>query len=182
MKKIKAAIFISDVGYGHMVRQREVIRQLLKNFNQIEITVINVDHIEILKETFGKKINYKKRYNNITLYKNQNSFFDLEKSQKSINKQPKSFPDTKKFIKKNFSNFSFFISDYVPEVFKIATDLKIPAFGVCHYTWGWYFSKIKNSNPAIIKLLKKYESSATKTYFPPFTPSKILLDYKKKKL
>ena len=180
MKKIKAAIFISDVGYGHMVRQREVIKRLLKNFNQIEITVINFDHIEILKETFGKKINYKKRYNNITLYKDQNSFFDLEKSQKSINKWPKSFPNTKKFIKKNFSNFSFFISDYVPEVFKIATELKIPAFGVCHYTWGWYFSKIKNSNPAIIKLLKKYESSATKTYFPPFTPSKILLDYKKK--
>ena len=119
MKKIKAAIFISDVGYGHMVRQREVIRQLLKNFNQIEITVINVDHIEILKETFGKKINYKKRYNNITLYKNQNSFFDLEKSQKSINKWPKSFPNKKKLIKKIFLILVFLFQTTCPRYLKL---------------------------------------------------------------
>ena len=58
MKKVKVAIFISDVGFGHMVRQREIIRQLLKSFKNLEITVINFEHIEILKETFGKKINY----------------------------------------------------------------------------------------------------------------------------
>ena len=61
MKKVKVAIFISDVGFGHMVRQREIIRQLFKSFKNLEITVINFEHIEILKENFGKKINYKKK-------------------------------------------------------------------------------------------------------------------------
>ena len=37
MKKIKVAIFISDVGFGHMVRQREVIYLLLKKIKNIEI-------------------------------------------------------------------------------------------------------------------------------------------------
>ena len=31
---IKIAIFISDVGYGHMVRQRSIIRELEKNFKK----------------------------------------------------------------------------------------------------------------------------------------------------
>ena len=33
LKKIKVAIFISDVGFGHMVRQREVIHQLIDKIN-----------------------------------------------------------------------------------------------------------------------------------------------------
>lgn len=181
MKKVKVAIFISDVGFGHMVRQREIIRQLFKSFKNLEITVINFEHIEILKENFGKKINYKKKYNNITLFKDKNSFFDLKKSKKFIQKWPKSFFRTKKFIKKNFAGYSFFISDYVPEVFKIAKELNVPAFGVCHYTWGWYFSKILNSKSPIIKRFKEYEFMATKNYFPPFTPAKILTDFKKQK-
>ncbi len=180
MNKIKVAIFISDIGFGHMVRQREIIRQLLKSFKNIQITVINYEHIEILKEIFGKKINYKKRYNNITLFKDQNSFFDLKKTKKFIYKWPKSYSKTKNFIKKNFADYDFFISDYVPEVFKIAKDLGISSFGVCHYTWGWYFSKFIKKNSPLIRLFKYYEKLATKSYFPPFTPPQILSELKGK--
>ena len=180
MKKIKVAIFISDVGYGHMVRQREVIRQLLINFKNIDISVINHEYIEILKSSFGNKIKYRKRFNNITLFKDKNNFHDYKKSLEFIKRLPKHLPKTKKFIEKNFSDYSFFISDYVPEVFKIGEDLKIPSFGICHYTWSWYFNKNNNKDKAIIKLLKKYESSATKTYFPPFTASTIFRNYKNK--
>ncbi len=182
MKKVKVAIFISDVGFGHMVRQREIITQLLKKIRNIDITVVNFSHIEILKETFGKKISYKKYYNNITLYKDKNSFFNLKKSQQHINKWPKSFYKTEKFIKKNFINFDFFISDFVPEVFEIGKKMKIPSFGVCHYTWSWYFSQIKGNTPRVIKLLKNYELNATRNYFLPFTPKGVFLNYKKKKI
>ena len=52
LRKIKVAIFISDVGYGHMVRQRCIIRELEKEFKNIEILIINKSNISIIEETF----------------------------------------------------------------------------------------------------------------------------------
>ena len=36
---LKVAFLISDEGYGHVVRQREIIRYLLKNVKNIKIKV-----------------------------------------------------------------------------------------------------------------------------------------------
>ena len=46
-----------DVGFGHMVRQREIIKCLLKCFKNIEITIINGLQVEILKELLKIKLN-----------------------------------------------------------------------------------------------------------------------------
>ena len=50
MKNYKCAIFISDVGFGHMVRQRQIIFELLKQFNKISITIFHEKNIDILKK------------------------------------------------------------------------------------------------------------------------------------
>ena len=55
---MKCAIFISDVGYGHMVRQRQIIFALLKEIKKLKITVFHKRNLPILKKTFGKKIKY----------------------------------------------------------------------------------------------------------------------------
>ena len=83
MKKIKVGIFISDVGFGHMVRQREIIQLFLKRIKNIEITIVNALQIEILKENFGDKVKYIKRFNNIELTKTKNGFFDAKKNYKN---------------------------------------------------------------------------------------------------
>ena len=54
---MKCAIFISDVGYGHMVRQRQIIFALLKEIKKLKITVFHKRNLPILKKTFGKKLN-----------------------------------------------------------------------------------------------------------------------------
>ena len=38
---LKFAIFISDVGYGHMVRQRCIIKEIERQFKKVEILIIN---------------------------------------------------------------------------------------------------------------------------------------------
>ena len=84
LKKIKVAIFISDVGFGHMVRQREVIHQLIDKIKNVEITLVNGLQIEILKETFDDKVKYIKRFNNIELLKTKDGYFGREKSIKTL--------------------------------------------------------------------------------------------------
>ena len=79
MPKIKCAIFISDVGFGHMVRQRQIILELIKQFKNISITVFHSKNLKVLKKSFGNKIKYVKNFNNIFLYKK-----DLEGIKKII--------------------------------------------------------------------------------------------------
>ena len=62
---LKVAFLISDEGYGHVVRQREIIRYLLKNVKNIKIKVFTSKKLIILKETFGTRIEYADIYNNI---------------------------------------------------------------------------------------------------------------------
>ena len=70
-KNIKAAIFISDEGFGHVVRQRCIIEELLKKFKKnIQITVVTSKNILLLNEYFGNSVNYINYNNGIESIKN----------------------------------------------------------------------------------------------------------------
>ena len=68
MKK-KVAIFISDDGFGHLVRQRVLINEILKLKEKVNITISTKNKIKYLKKDFGNKINYHKNFNNIITIK-----------------------------------------------------------------------------------------------------------------
>ena len=58
-KKInKIAIFISDEGFGHSVRQKIIITEFLKYNSKIQFTIFNNKRLLFLKEYFGNKLNY----------------------------------------------------------------------------------------------------------------------------
>ena len=57
-KNLNCGIFISDEGFGHMVRQRAIIKELIKKFPTINITIFTSKNIFYLKETFENRINY----------------------------------------------------------------------------------------------------------------------------
>ncbi len=84
MANPKCAIFISDVGFGHMVRQRQIIFELLKQFNKISITVFHMRNIQVLKKSFGNKIRYVKNFNNIALCKTPSGLLDISNTKKQI--------------------------------------------------------------------------------------------------
>ena len=143
MKKIKVAIFISDVGFGHMVRQREIIKCLLKCFKNIEITIINGLQVEILKETFKDQVKYIKRFNNIELFKSKEGYLDLNFTSKILDNWNQGLKESYNFFKKKFSKHNFIISDFVPEVFYFSNLMKIKCYGVCHFSWSWFFKKFQ---------------------------------------
>lgn len=177
LKKIKVAIFISDVGFGHMVRQREIIHSLLKKNKNIDITIVNGLQIEILKETFGDKIKYIKRFNNIELVKTKNGFLDKKESFRTLDNWNSKLKSDFLFFKKNFKNFNFIMSDFVPQVFYYSKKLNIKCYGVCHFSWSWFFETVyQNKKNLIVNKMKKYENMAEFFFLPPLTPAGV---YKK---
>ena len=49
MNKKKIAIFVSDEGYGHIVRQRALISKLLMFRNKIKITIFSEKNFNFKK-------------------------------------------------------------------------------------------------------------------------------------
>jgi len=181
LKNLKIAIFISDVGFGHMVRQRSIIKKILQKYPKTVITVINQNNIQILKQTFKENVNYINHYNNIKLKKSLNGFLDIKKTKKVF----KTWNNNKKNInqiKKYFLDFDLFISDFVPEAFLLAKKMNIYSIGVCHFTWSWFANNISKKKENFYKKIQNCEKLADKIFFPPFTPKGILNNFAKNKI
>tara|TARA_B100001121_G_scaffold310333_1_gene340765 strand:+ start:1645 stop:2763 length:1119 start_codon:yes stop_codon:yes gene_type:complete len=179
-KNYKVAIFISDEGFGHVVRQRCIIEELLKKFKKIQITVITSKNILLLNEYFGNTINYINYDNGISSIKNHNGELNVEATKKVLNNWIKNHKKILLKFKKKFKDLDFIISDCVPEAFLLAKKIGCKSFGISHFTWDWYFEKVCKANKNKIDILKKYLRLADKFYFPPFTPIEILKRYSTK--
>ena len=179
-KNFKIAIFISDEGFGHVVRQRSIINELLKKFKNSEITVITSRNILLLKEYFGDRINYKKHNNKIFTIKKKNGDLDLNATKKVLNNWNNNHHKILKKFTKKFSDTDFIISDCVPEAFLLAKKIGCKSFGISHFTWDWYFEEVCKVNKKKTMLMRKYLNLADKFYFPPLTEPKILKRYKSK--
>ena len=180
MKNIKVAIFISDEGFGHVVRQRCIIEKLLKKFKKIQITVITSKNILLLNEYFGNSIEYINYNNGIASIKNQNGELNLNATKKVLNNWIKNHKKILLKFEKRFKDFDFIISDCVPEAFLLAKKIGCKSFGICHFTWDWYFEKVCKVKKSKTNILRKYLGFADKFYFPPFTPKEILKRYNSK--
>ena len=133
---MKACIFISDEGYGHLVRQRAIIAELIKK--KISVKVVGSHKIIILKEKFGNSIEYIISDNLIKTVKDQNGSLNIKLTKKKFqlwfNKQSLWIKNNIKYAK----NCDFIISDFMPSAFELSKILRIPSFGVCHFTWDWF--------------------------------------------
>lgn len=172
-------IYLSDEGYGHIVRQRAVMEALRERQPLLDFTVQTHRHMEAVKRIIPG-ISYTDRYNNITWHKHPNGSPDL-------NRIAASFEDylvrSEAYIKRELDQEAspdFVISDFVYEAFSVAKARGIPSFGVAHFTWDWFFSKLY---PPVVpgEVMKRFfaqAKSADVLYFPPFTPEEILHYYR----
>ena len=175
---LKVAFLISDEGYGHVVRQREIIRYLLKNVKNIKIKVFTSKKLFVLKETFGTRIEYADIYNNIHTRKNGDGSLNVKETKKIFYQWRLNSKQWMKKMKIILNDFDFFISDCVPEAFELASILKKKCFGISHFTWDWFFENIiKDKKNASVDQMKYYMSKATHLYFPPFTNENNLQRY-----
>ena len=176
-KKInKIAIFISDEGYGHSVRQKNIISVFLKYNPNIQFTIYNNKRLLFLKEYFGNKLNYNYYPNTLHTIKKINGELDLQKTKKILINWPKksNLSIKKLLIDKDKLNFDIIISDLVPEAFKLAKILKIPSYGVARFSWDWFFFNTEFKRLKETKMIKESLKLADKIYFPTFVKKKVL--------
>lgn len=174
---LRCKIFLSDEGYGHIVRQRAIIEELRRLHGNIDFTVQSHRHIKAVDRIISdvKTID---RFNNITWHKKANGSPDVEGIRVQFNNY---LEDSEAFVNdpKDDTEYDFIISDFVYEAFQIADNQHIPGFGVSHFTWDWFFSKLYPP-PLKTRVLDRFFDLAAKAntlYFPPFTPEEILEHY-----
>ena len=90
MNKKKIAIFVSDEGYGHIVRQRALISKLLRYKKKIKITIFSGKKISILKNKFKKSVSYRKINKTLGTSKDKNGNLNVLNTQKNFNVWAKS--------------------------------------------------------------------------------------------
>lgn len=171
-------VYLSDEGYGHLVRQRAIFDELSRNCPQVSATVQTSSYVEAARRIF-QNADFVHRFNNISWPRKPNGSPDLEKISHFYDDYVERSDE---FIRKegDVSQYRFLISDFVYEVFPVARRNAIPAYGVAHFTWDWFFSKMYPI-PLSMKVLKRlldHAREAEVIYFPPFTPEEILEAYK----
>jgi len=181
MKK-NIVFFLSDEGYGHMIRQRAIIQEFLKSKSKYNISVVTESRINELKEFFLDKINYFKLHNLIET-KKKDGALDLKSTKKMFkNWYIKEKNWTNKIIK-NFKKIDLIISDSVPQAFKLKKVYDCKAINVCHFSWDWFYNIHFKSEDYIYRKLKEYYSFSDQFYYLPFTPKDILKNnFNKKKI
>ena len=174
---MECKVFVSSMGWGHMIRQLTILRELSSLFPNLKIT-IQAKHNFHFINFFIKNYNFVKDDNLIKYFYNKNGSID---SKKTKNYYFDYLIKSRNWIDKNLNdkNYDFFISDISPEAIKVASELKKPVFGVCHFTWDWFFKQFLPVmvDPKIIKIWEKYQKLSSKFFFPPLTPLAILEKY-----
>ena len=177
MKLKRGWVFISDEGFGHIVRQEAIIKEILKRRPDLELTVQTGAKLGVLKEKLGTSVEYRERYNNIHTLKSPLGGLDLKRTREIVAQYPTCSQEWLEEHRRLQPEFDFCISDFVPEAFDLCASLQRPAFGVAHFTWDWLFSRLYPELDGITSQMKASALRARALYFPPFTPSELLEQY-----
>jgi uncharacterized protein (TIGR00661 family) len=172
---MKIKIYISDEGYGHAVRQRAIIQELLKRGH--EITVQTRDHIDVVRSFFKDKIRYVEKFNNIITVKSSGSL-DLRATEELMEGYFYRFMPAVIAEMKELESFDCVISDLVPEGIAAAKLCRKKAFAVCHHTWDWFFKKTFGRDTKFSGLIEASLLEADAIFVPPFTPDETLEKYR----
>ena len=179
-KKVKIGFFISDDGYGHVVRQSSIIKNLNNYKNQnIEIHIFGKNIKSKLRYNFSNKIFFNNFDNIIKTTKEKNGSLDLKKTYKIFADWTKNKKKLIQKTKQKIKNFDLIISDSVPHAICAARDLKIKTINISHFTWDWFYLKTFG-NDEIYKQLSICYKMTYKFIFPPLTEKFLLNKYKKK--
>lgn len=175
-------VFLSDEGFGHIVRQRAVVEVLRESVPDLKLTLQTQTHSEAAGQ-YIPGATLIKRFNNIQWDKQPNGSPDLVKI---AHRYERYIEQSNRFIEEERDNFQFdaLLSDFVYEAFPLGKQMGVKTFGVAHFTWDWFFSKLYPPpvHTDVIRHFMSMADQATRLYFPPFTPEEIIHHYKGKAL
>ncbi|MCF6794995.1 hypothetical protein L1M59_02545 [Bacillus sp. ET1] len=134
------AYYISDYGYGHATRSTAIIRELLKQNEQIEIIICHSLAIEFLRQSFRyeHRVRFREILTDVGYMLKENS---LEPDADLLNDEVASYVSsfhTRLMYEIHFmkvANVSFVISDISPLGIAGAYILNLPSLGISNFTW-----------------------------------------------
>ena len=167
---MKIAFFISDEGYGHAMRQKNIILELLEHSPSIEITVFTKEKIDILQNYFLDRINYVHLFNNILISRNDNGVINLIETKSNFAEWKDS---NNNWLQKVIGVFDpdtdIIISDSVPQSSLIAKRFDIKIIYIHHFSWDWFYLTAFGRDKVYLELNKFYSENYMHI-FPPLTP------------
>ena len=180
---MKCKVYLSDEGFGHLVRQRAVIEQLQNLCPELKTTVQTGSHADKARDLFSSASIIKK-FNNIHWARKPDGSPDLSGISDFFSDyhiRSAQFVDAET---EHIKDYDFVMSDFVYEAFPVAKSGNVPVFGIAHFTWDWFFSKMYPVPVAysVLEQMQNHAKMADRVYFPPFTPEEILNFYGDKAL
>lgn len=134
------AYYISDYGYGHATRSTAIIRELLKQNENVKIIICHSFALGFLQQSFRHepRVAFREVATDVGYILKENS---LEPDEKLLNNNVYSYvsefsiklEQETQFMKEK--NVSFVISDISPLGITGAAALKIPSLGLSNFTW-----------------------------------------------
>ena len=180
---MKCKVYLSDEGFGHLVRQRAVIEQLQNLCPELKTTVQTGSHADKARDLFSSASIIKK-FNNIHWARKSDGSPDLLGISEFFSDYQIRSEQFMEAESENIEEYDFVISDFVYEAFPVAKACNVPVFGIAHFTWDWFFSKMYPVPVAysILEQMQNHAKMSDRVYFPPFTPEEILNFYGSKAL
>jgi hypothetical protein len=174
---MKCKIYATDEGFGPLIRQSAIIDELRLLEPNIDITFQTHRHMDSVG-LFLKDVTLVDKENNIRWDKHPDGSPDVP----AIKRFLSDYEDrSDRFIREELDvfDYDFIISDFVYEAFPVAQQKMVPVYGVAHFTWDWFFSKLYPLpvTNGLLERLTSYANMADVLYFPPFTPREILRQY-----
>lgn len=175
-------VYLSDEGFGHIVRQRAIAEVLRESIPELELTLQTKTHIDTAGNYFpGASLI--SRFNNIQWDKQSNGSPDLAKI---AYRYENYIAESNRFIEQECGEFHYdaILSDFVYEAFAVGQRMGKKSFGVSHFTWDWFFSKLYPPpvHTDVIRHFMRMAEMSSRLYFPPFTPEEIIHHYRGKAL
>ena len=174
---MKCKIYATDEGFGPLVRESAVIEEMRALDPDLDIAFQTHAHIEDARWIL-QDVSLIDRFNNITWSKHPDGSPDVARIRGSFGDYGER-SDT--FIHRELVDFDydFVVSDFVYEAFPVARRKGVPSFGIAHFTWDWFFSKLfpMPLGESTLERMRSFAELADVLYFPPFTPREILKTY-----
>ena len=171
---MKCKIYINDEGFGPIVRQSAIIEAMQEVNDDVSFEVQTKTNIELAKKVIPNA-SFQEKYNNIKWAKTKEGSPDIH-AIKAV------FDDyiarSDRFISEELESLDadFIITDFCYEAFEIGHQKNIPVFGIAHFTWDWFFSKLYPCplKKDVMDRFVHFSRKAETLYFPLFTPKEII--------
>jgi L-arabinokinase len=135
------AYYITPHGFGHAVRSLEVIRHLVANDDEFQVTLITDIPEFLVRQCVGKALPFRRRRLDVGLVQKDSVRFDLEATKRTLELM---FLNHDVLIQEEISFFrkesiEGIVSDIAFLPFHAASRHCIPAVGLSNFTWDWIY-------------------------------------------